>query len=81
MSKSLLDLLQGDNGQKILMALVVLAGGGNLWQGTSAEKENRADFDKAITEIHSIHGAYNESIDRQKHIETMLKKLTGEPTP
>jgi hypothetical protein len=48
----LTNLFKGENGQRLLMALVVLAGGGNLWQGHQAEVESREDFNRAISEIH-----------------------------
>jgi hypothetical protein len=66
-------LLKGDNGQKIVMALIVLAGGGNLWQGHQAEQETREDFDRAINEIHAIAGGYKQAIETQKQLDAQLK--------
>jgi predicted Zn-dependent protease len=69
----LAQLLAGDNGQKIVMALIVLAGGGNLIQGHQAEKETREDFDRAIAEIHNIAGGYKQAIETQKQLDAQLK--------
>jgi hypothetical protein len=69
----LTQLLAGDNGQKIVMALIVLAGGGNLWQGHQAEQENREDFNHAIAEIHNIAGGYKVALETQKQLDAQLK--------
>jgi hypothetical protein len=69
----LVTLLQGENGQKLLMALVVLAGGGNLWQGHQAEVETREDFARAISEIHAIANGYQTALETQKKLDTQVK--------
>jgi hypothetical protein len=69
----LTQLLAGDNGQKIVMALIVLAGGGNLLQGHQAEKETREDFDRAIAEIHNIASGYKTALEKQKELDAQLK--------
>lgn len=72
------ELLTADNIKSIAMAVVVVLSGGSVLQGHHNGVETKTDFDETISEIHAIHGAYNESVDRQKRIEAMLKKLTGE---
>jgi hypothetical protein len=66
-------LLTGENGQKLLMALVVLAGGGNFIQGHQAEEENRADFNRAINEIHAISDGYQAALETQKTLDAQIK--------
>jgi hypothetical protein len=69
----LTNLFKGENGQRLLMALVVLAGGGNLWQGHQAEVESREDFNRAISEIHAISDGYQAALETQKRLEEQIK--------
>jgi hypothetical protein len=66
-------LLTGENGQKLLMALVVLAGGGNFIQGHNAEQENREDFNRAIGQIHAISDGYEAALETQKRLDEQIK--------
>ncbi|HXB10667.1 MAG TPA: hypothetical protein VNZ45_01670 [Bacteroidia bacterium] len=68
-------MLKGENGQKIVMALVVLAGGSNLWQGHSNEKETREDLEKAVKEIHDINAGYMKALDKQQGMVDALKRI------
>jgi hypothetical protein len=71
-SKSLMSLLGGN---KLIVALIVLSGGGNLWQTHVAEESTTADVDRAIAEVHTVYGAINEALDRSKRVEAKVDEL------
>ena len=70
--KSLSSLLGGN---KLIVALILISGGGNLWQTHVAETSATADTDRAIAEIHTLYGAINEALDRSKRVEAKVDEL------
>lgn len=82
----------GDNWVKFgTLALVVVTGGGN-WLATqktaesnydhvqAAREDTKKDILMAVQEIHQIHGAVGEYVQRQKDMYDMLQKLS-KPSP
>jgi hypothetical protein len=61
-------LLAGDNGQKLIMALVILAGGGNLLNTSSNNKVDQSEIESAIKEVHELHDALDPIIKRQQEM-------------
>jgi hypothetical protein len=76
--KSLMSLLSGN---KLIMALIVISGGGNLWQTHVAEQTATGDVDRAISEIHMVYGAIGEALDRSKRVEAKLDDLLKRNNP
>jgi hypothetical protein len=67
----------GDSTVKLItLALVVVSGGGNLLATHKAEQSTNKELDRAIAEIHQIHDAYMESVQRQKQMQQALEKLS-----
>jgi hypothetical protein len=62
------NFLSGDSGQKILMALVVLAGGGNIMNTNSASRLSQEEPQTAVKEIHELHDALNGMKSKQDQI-------------
>ena len=84
LGSSLTNLLAGENGQKLIMALVILAGGGNLISTDHSSRVSQADLQRAITEIHTVHEALEPMMSRQKEMSEHVKDLYEHqvsPTP
>lgn len=59
---------------KVIAALVVLLGGGNLVATRDSDIERGREVDRAITEIHQLFEELKPAIDRQKEILDILQK-------
>ena len=70
-------LLEGENLQKVIACLVIVAGGGNFLQNRVEDSKLNKELDRAVQEIHDLHDSYNKSVERQRGMEDMLKQLTG----
>jgi len=68
-------LLSGDSGQKLIMALVVLAGGSNLLNTNSTARLNQDDLNRALQEIHALHQALDPMMNRQKTMADDVDKI------
>lgn len=72
-------LLSAGNGtQKLLVALIVISGGGNFLQTRNAEQVATGEMDRTIAEVHDLHGALNEALNRQKRLEDSLERVKGD---
>jgi hypothetical protein len=47
---------------------VIVAGGGNLFATKKAEQVSRSEAEQAIREIHEMHHALDNALDRQKEM-------------
>jgi hypothetical protein len=76
-------LLSGDSGQKLLMALVVVAGGGNLWNTSNSNRISQEEIERALNEVHQLHDMLQPTLDRQKQMaeEITTIKNTVKPSP
>ena len=62
-------------GNKLIVALIVISGGGNIWQTHLSEQTSTADIDRAIAEVHTLYGAVSEALERNKRVEAKLDEL------
>ena len=72
-SKNGISSFLGSN--KFIVALVVLTGGGNIWQTHVAEETSTTEIHRAIAEVHSLYGAINDALDRSKRVESKVDDL------
>lgn len=71
--KSLLD--GSDSTVKLVtLGLVAVMGGGNFWATKEGTASNRAEVDRAIIEVHDLHGQLTASIQRQKEMHDQLEE-------
>jgi hypothetical protein len=77
------NLLGGDNGQKLLMALVLLAGGGNILNTNNGNKVSQEEIQSTVKEVHELHAALDGMKSRQEQISKDVSsiKTTVEKTP
>lgn len=68
------DLLSGDNLQKIIAVLVIVAGGGNYVQNKVYDDRLNADIDRAVDQIHELHTDYKTAMERQQQMIDLLKQ-------
>ena len=76
--KSLLEQFIGGGDQSIkliTLALVAISGGGNFFATKQAERVTSEDAEKAVKEIHELHEQLFDTINRQKDMLEILKKL------
>lgn len=67
----------GDSSIKLItLALVVVTGGGNFFATKQAERVTAQDAEKAVNEIHDLHGQLNAMVQRQLEMHEMLEKLS-----
>jgi hypothetical protein len=82
-ANAITNFLSGDSGQKILMALVVLAGGGNIMNTNSASRLSQEEAQTAVRELHDLHDALNGMKSKQQQISDDVSTIraTVEKTP
>ena len=68
-------------GNKFLILLVVISGGGNIWQTQQSEQVASHDVDRAIAEVHTLYSAVGEALDRSKRVEGKLDELLKRSHP
>ena len=80
--KGVLDkLLEGDNLSKIILVLVAITGGGNV-VATKVEGDRLdRELDRAIQEVHELHGAFNDAMTRQKRLEAGIQAIKDKVAP
>ena len=61
---------------KVIAALVLLMGGGNLFVTKETDQHREAELNRAIVEVHQLYDQLNSAIDRQKEIRDLLLQLT-----
>jgi hypothetical protein len=52
----------------LTLVAVIIAGGGNLFATKSAEHVSTKEVQQAIREVHSMHQAFDNAIERQREI-------------
>ena len=68
----------GDASVKLItLALIAVSGGGNLWATKENGRINHEEVNRAIAEMHDLHRELLDQVQRSKHIEDMLEKLTA----
>jgi hypothetical protein len=77
------NFLSGDSGQKLLMALVVIAGGGNILNTNSNSKVSQDEIKTTIQQVHDLHEELKPLKNRQEQIAKDVSsiKTTVEKTP
>ena len=76
--KSLLEQLIGGGDQSIkliTLAFVAISGGGNFFATKQAERVTSEDAEKAVKEIHELHEQLSDTVNRQKEMLEILKRL------
>jgi outer membrane murein-binding lipoprotein Lpp len=71
----LANLLGGDNGQKLLMALVLLAGGGNILNTNSNSKVSQEEIQSTVKEVHELHAALDGMRNKQNEMSENIKTI------
>jgi hypothetical protein len=61
----------------VTLALVIVSGGGNLWATRDSAQLNHREVERAIAEMHDLHRQLSDQVQRSKHIEDMLEKLSA----
>jgi hypothetical protein len=64
---------------KVIAALVVLMGGGNLFAIKETDQHREREIDRAIEEIHHLFTDLHSAMDRQKEILDLLKEFSKKP--
>lgn len=59
---------------KVIAALVVLLGGGNLIATRDSDTHRQREVDKAITEVHELFDELKPAIERQKEMLEILQR-------
>lgn len=66
----------GDNWIKLItIVLIALSGGGNFFATREASRLNEHEVNRALREIHDVHGVMDEALSRQKHLEQILEEI------
>ena len=60
---------------KLIVALIVISGGGNFWQTHQAEATSTTEINRAINEVHTLYGSINEALDRSRRVEANVNEL------
>lgn len=78
----------GDNWIKLAtLALVAISGSGNFLATTKTADYNGDEIRRAVQEIHDIHGVLVQTVDRQKDMYDIVRRLerrswnSSQPTP
>jgi hypothetical protein len=69
----------GDSTVKLItLAAVVVTGGGNFWATRDAARISDKEARRAVEQLNDLHSQLDGTIERQKEMYDMLKKLSTE---
>jgi len=74
-SSAVAKIINGDNGQKLLMALVLLSGGGNFWNTQNSNRLSQEEIQRSLIEIHQLHDVLQPMLDRQKQMDENITAI------